>query len=39
VQLAENFAEEEGIRARLEELALAEARIIAEGDPFARMHS
>jgi tRNA-(ms[2]io[6]A)-hydroxylase len=39
VQLAENFAEEEGVRARLEELALAEARIIAEGDPFARMHS
>ncbi len=39
VQLARHFGPEEAIRARLEELAAAEAEIIAEGDPLPRMHS
>ena len=39
VQLAGHFGEETAIRARLEELAVEEARIIAEGDVLARMHS
>jgi tRNA-(ms[2]io[6]A)-hydroxylase len=39
VQLAEEFSAEETVRARLEELAAEEAKIIAAGDPFARMHS
>ena len=39
VQLAENFAPQEAVRARLDELAVAEAEVIAEGDPFSRMHS
>jgi tRNA-(ms[2]io[6]A)-hydroxylase len=39
VQLARHFAPEETIRARLEELAEEEARIIAAGDPLPRMHS
>lgn len=39
VRLAKNFAPEKEVRARLEELATAEAAIIAEGDPVARMHS
>jgi tRNA-(ms[2]io[6]A)-hydroxylase len=39
LQLAENFAAEETVRGRLEELAAEEAKIIAAGDPLARMHS
>jgi tRNA-(ms[2]io[6]A)-hydroxylase len=39
VRMARHFGEEEAIRARLEELAEAEAEIIAEGDPLPRMHS
>jgi tRNA-(ms[2]io[6]A)-hydroxylase len=39
VRMARNFGEEEAIRERLEELAAAEAEIIAEGDPLPRMHS
>jgi tRNA-(ms[2]io[6]A)-hydroxylase len=39
VRLARHFGAEEAIRARLEELAAEEARIIAEGDILPRMHS
>ena len=39
VQLAGHFSAENEIRARLDELASAEAAIIAEGDPLPRMHS
>jgi tRNA-(ms[2]io[6]A)-hydroxylase len=39
VRMARHFGEEEAIRERLEELAAAEAAIIAEGDPLPRMHS
>lgn len=39
VQLARHFGTEEQVRGRLEELAIDEARIIAEGDPLPRMHS
>lgn len=39
VQLARHFGSEEAIRARLEELAVEEARIIANGDELPRMHS
>jgi tRNA-(ms[2]io[6]A)-hydroxylase len=39
VRLAKDFAPEDEVRTRLEELATAEAAIIAEGDPVARMHS
>jgi tRNA-(ms[2]io[6]A)-hydroxylase len=39
VRMARHFGEEEAIRVRLEELAEAEANIIAEGDPLPRMHS
>ena len=39
IRLALDFGSETEIRGRLEELALAEAEIIEEGDPFARMHS
>jgi tRNA 2-(methylsulfanyl)-N6-isopentenyladenosine37 hydroxylase len=39
VRLAKAFASEDEIRSRLEELSAAEAAIIAEGDPVARMHS
>ena len=39
VRLAKLFAPEEEIAARLHELALEEARIIAEGDSVPRMHS
>ena len=39
LRLAEAFASRETIRARLDELAEAEAAIIAEGDPMARLHS
>ena len=34
-----NFAPEEAVRQRLEELSAAEAAILAEGEPMARMHS
>ena len=39
VRLAHDYATENEVRERLEELADHEARIIAEGDPVARMHS
>jgi len=39
VQMARLFASEEEIRARLEELASAEAAIINQGDELPRMHS
>ncbi len=39
VQLACLFAPEAEVRARLDELASAEAAIIREGDPLPRMHS
>lgn len=39
VQLAHDFASEEVVRSRLDELAQLEAEIIATGDPFPRMHS
>lgn len=39
VQMAEHFAPHEEVRARLAELAAAEAEIIAVGDPLPRMHS
>jgi tRNA-(ms[2]io[6]A)-hydroxylase len=39
VQLAWHFAPEASVKARLEELAAAEAAIVAEGDPLPRMHS
>jgi tRNA 2-(methylsulfanyl)-N6-isopentenyladenosine37 hydroxylase len=39
VQLAAHFGAEEAIRARLDELAVEEARIIAAGDVLPRMHS
>lgn len=39
VRLAAAFAPEEEVRQRLEELALAEAAIIEEGDDLPRMHS
>jgi tRNA 2-(methylsulfanyl)-N6-isopentenyladenosine37 hydroxylase len=39
VRLAKDFAPEDEVRDRLEELAAAETAIIAEGDPVARMHS
>lgn len=39
VQLAHHYASHAAVRERLEELSLAEAAIIAEGDPVARMHS
>jgi len=39
VQLAGHFGSEQQVRARLEELAVDEAAIIAEGDPLPRMHS
>jgi tRNA 2-(methylsulfanyl)-N6-isopentenyladenosine37 hydroxylase len=39
VQLAKAFAPEETVRRRLEALAVEEARIIAEGDDVARVHS
>ena len=39
VRLAKLFANEETVHARLEELATAEAEIIAQGDDFTRMHS
>jgi tRNA-(ms[2]io[6]A)-hydroxylase len=39
VRLAKDFAPEDEVRVRLEQLAAAEAAIIAEGDPVPRMHS
>lgn len=39
VRLANDFASGEAVRRRLDELALAEARIIDEGDDVPRMHS
>jgi tRNA 2-(methylsulfanyl)-N6-isopentenyladenosine37 hydroxylase len=39
VQLAHDYASGQEIKHRLDELSLAEAAIIDEGDPFARMHS
>jgi len=39
VRLATGFGPEETVRNRLEELATAEAAIIATGDPLPRMHS
>jgi tRNA 2-(methylsulfanyl)-N6-isopentenyladenosine37 hydroxylase len=39
VRLAKSFASEDEVRLRLEELADAEAAIIAEGDDVTRMHS
>jgi tRNA-(ms[2]io[6]A)-hydroxylase len=39
VRLARHFAGEAAIRARLDELAAEEARMIAEGDVLPRMHS
>ena len=39
VRLAKSFASEDEVRLRLEELADAEASIIAEGDDIPRMHS
>jgi tRNA-(ms[2]io[6]A)-hydroxylase len=38
-RLAKHFAAEEVVNQRLEELYAAEAAIIAEGEPMARMHS
>ncbi|NOZ39099.1 MAG: tRNA-(ms[2]io[6]A)-hydroxylase [Planctomycetes bacterium] len=38
-RLAQHFAPEEVVNLRLEELYEAEAAIIAEGEPLARMHS
>ena len=39
VRLAKDFASEETVKSRLDELSLAEAQIIEEGDPLPRMHS
>jgi tRNA 2-(methylsulfanyl)-N6-isopentenyladenosine37 hydroxylase len=39
VALAERFAPREVVRKRLEELAEAEAAVIAQGSPLPRMHS
>lgn len=39
LRLARLLADEDEVRARLEELSTAEAAIIEEGDPLPRMHS
>jgi tRNA-(ms[2]io[6]A)-hydroxylase len=39
VRLARRFQDHERVKARLEELALAEAAIIETGHPLPRMHS
>ena len=39
VKLARHFASDEAVKSRLDELADAEAKILEEGDPYARMHS
>lgn len=38
-RLARHFASEDEINQRMEEIYAAEAEIISEGEPFARMHS
>ena len=39
IRLAKMFGSDEAVRARLVELAEEEAKIIAEGEPLARVHS
>ncbi len=39
VRLAKQFADDETVRGRLKELSLAEAAIVARGNPLPRMHS
>ena len=39
VRLAKMYGEESAVDTRLDELAAAEARIVAIGDPLPRMHS
>ncbi|QDU27428.1 tRNA-(MS[2]IO[6]A)-hydroxylase (MiaE) [Anatilimnocola aggregata] len=39
VQLARKYTDEASLRQRLQELAAAEAAILADGDDFPRMHS
>ncbi|HEY1065201.1 MAG TPA: tRNA isopentenyl-2-thiomethyl-A-37 hydroxylase MiaE, partial [Pirellulales bacterium] len=39
VQFAKQFAPEEAVRARLHELAKQEAAIVAESDPWVRLHN
>jgi tRNA-(ms[2]io[6]A)-hydroxylase len=39
LQMALHLAQPDQVRARLSELAAAEAALIAEGDPLPRMHS
>jgi tRNA-(ms[2]io[6]A)-hydroxylase len=39
VRLAEQFADRDEVRARLDQLSEQESRIIAEGSPLPRMHS
>ena len=39
VRLAYDYADQESVHCRLDELATAEATIIDQGDEFARMHS
>ncbi len=39
VRFAKEFADDKTVHARLSELAEREAAILAEGDPFPRMHS
>ncbi|RLT18837.1 MAG: hypothetical protein DWI26_00185 [Planctomycetota bacterium] len=39
VRLARRFQDQERVKARLEELALAESAIIDTGNPLPRMHS
>lgn len=39
VRIAKRFGSDEEVRARLDELSREEARIIEQGDDFARMHS
>lgn len=39
VRLAKDFMPEDDVRQRLKDLAAAEAEILEQGDPYARMHS
>ncbi len=39
IRLAHDYGSEADVRERLDALSLAEAQILDEGDPFARMHS
>lgn len=39
IRLAERFADRQTVQTRLEELAVQEARILARGDPYVRLHS